>query len=319
MMVGMETADDAGVYKLNEEIALIQTVDFFTPIVDDPYMFGAIAAANALSDVYAMGGKPLTAMNILAFPMNTLPATVLAEILRGGAEKVEEAGAVLLGGHSIQDNEPKYGLAVTGIACPKEIWSNAGAQPGDHLILTKPLGIGIITSALRKKKDSEGKIVGGHVVPAAVEKKAIEVMVKLNQKAAAVAGKVGINACTDITGFGLLGHAWEMARASNVQIMFSLRKVPVLEGVRELAYKGFIAGGNWANLEYMVDKTDFFSGMDLVDKNILADPITSGGLLFSVAGEKSAELLDLLQREGIAEARKIGTVCAGEPRIMVTP
>lgn len=316
--MGIETSDDAGVYKLNEEMVLIQTVDFFTPIVDDPYMFGAIAAANALSDVYAMGGEPLTAMNILAFPMNILPAAVLAEILRGGAEKVEEAGAVLLGGHSIQDNEPKYGLSVTGIASPQEIWSNAGAQPGDDLILTKPLGIGIITSALRKKKDSEGKVIGGDVVPASVEKQAAEIMACLNQKAARVARQVGINACTDITGFGLLGHAWEMSRASNVQIMLSLQEVPVLEGARELALEGYIAGGNWANLEYMADKTEFFSGMELVDKNILADPITSGGLLISVPSKKSAELLRLLHSEGIAEARLIGRVCAGQPRIFVT-
>lgn len=318
-MVGMENADDAGVYQLNEDTALIQTVDFFTPIVDDPYNFGAIAAANALSDVYAMGGKPLTAMNLVAFPLQILSPTVLAEILQGGAEKINEAGAVLLGGHSIQDNEPKYGLAVTGVAHPHEIWSNAGAQPGDALILTKPLGVGIITSALRKKKDIEGKIIIQRVVPASVEKKAVEVMMMLNQKAAEAARKVRVNACTDITGFGLLGHSWEMAKAGNVRIELSLQEIPVIDGARELGLAGYIAGGNWANLEFMSDKTEFFAGMEMVDKNILADPITSGGLLFAVPRAKASDLLKHLQKEGLGEAKLIGEVSAGAPRIIVTP
>lgn len=315
----MENADDAGVYKLSENTALIQTVDFFTPVVDDPYSYGAIAAANALSDVYAMGGVPLTAMNLVAFPIDVLPKAVLAEILRGGAEKIAEAGAVLLGGHSIQDNEPKYGLAVTGIAHPDEIWSNAGACPGDDLILTKPLGVGIITSALRKKKDHEGNIIMQHVVSPDVEKKTIEVMAQLNQKAAEAAREVGINACTDITGFGLLGHTWEMAQASQVRVELSLQAVPVIAGARELALVGYIAGGNWANLEYMAAHTDFFSGMEMVDKNILADPITSGGLLLAVPRARSGLLLNKLQNAGIAAARIVGRVEAGEPRISVTP
>lgn len=315
----MENADDAGVYKLSDNTALIQTVDFFTPVVDDPYCYGAIAAANALSDVYAMGGIPLTAMNIVAFPLDVLPASVLSEILRGGSEKIVEAGAVLMGGHSIQDNEPKYGLAVTGIACPTDIWSNAGACPGDDLILTKPLGVGIITSALRKKKDHEGNIIMQHVVPASVEKKVIEVMTQLNQKAACAAREVGINACTDITGFGLLGHTWEMARASHVRVELSLQAVPVIAGARELALQGYIAGGNWANLEYMTKNTDFFSGIEMVDKNILADPITSGGLLLAVPSAKSGQLLGKLRDIGVAEARIVGRVKAGGPRISVTP
>ncbi len=315
----MENADDAGVYKLSDNTALIQTVDFFTPVVDDPYCYGAIAAANALSDVYAMGGTPLTAMNIVAFPIDVLPAAVLSEILRGGSDKIAEAGAVLMGGHSIQDNEPKYGLAVTGLAHPDEIWSNAGAYPGDDLILTKPLGVGIITSALRKKKDHEGNIIMQHVVPASVEKRVIEVMAQLNQKAAYAAREVGINACTDITGFGLLGHTWELAQASHVRVELSLQAVPVIAGARELALQGYIAGGNWANLEYMAKNTDFFSGMEMVDKNILADPITSGGLLLSVPSAKSEQLLSMLQNVGIAEAKIVGKVKAGEPRISVTP
>jgi len=318
-MVGLETADDAGVYLLNENIALIQSVDFFTPIVDDPYTFGAIAAVNALSDIYAMGGKPYTAMNILAFPIDIFPAWVLAEVLRGGAEKLSEAGAVLLGGHSVKDDEPKYGLAVTGVAHPSEIWTNAGAKVGDELILTKPLGIGIITSALRKSKDMKGNVIVSDVVPDAVKKRAIEVMMILNEKAALIAREVGINACTDVTGFGLLGHSWEMGKASNVQIEISLKKVPVIEGARELGEEGFIAGGNWANLEYMSANTDFFPEMEMIDKNILADPITSGGLLIAVPKEKAKVLLNRLQERGVQEARIIGRVVEGESRIAVKP
>jgi selenide,water dikinase len=243
LLVGMETSDDAGVYKLNEETALIQTVDFFTPVVDDPYDFGAIAAANALSDVYAMGGVPLTAMNIVAFPLDILPGSVLAEILRGGADKIAETGAVLLGGHSVQDKEPKYGLAVTGVAHPAEIWTNAGARPGDELILTKPLGIGIITTAMRKKKDCEGNLVLQEVVPPSVAQKAVAVMASLNKTAAEVAKEVGVNACTDITGFGLLGHAWEMAVASQVRIELNLQAIPVIAGARNWRSKVILPEG----------------------------------------------------------------------------
>ncbi len=298
---------------------MIQTVDFFTPVVDDPYIFGQIAAANALSDIYAMGGTPITALNIIAFPLNTLPFSVLAAILRGGAEKIKEAGAVLLGGHSIQDAEPKYGLAVTGVAHPTKIWTNAGARPGDMLILTKPLGVGLITSALRKKKDREGNLILQSPVPPEVEKAAIDVMTKLNDKAVWAGQKVGINACTDITGFGLLGHAWEMAKASLVQIEIDLHAVPVLPGAKELGLKGYIAGGNWANLKYMEDKVEFFPEMEAIEKNILADPITSGGLLLSVAEDRAEELLKALHESGVTEARVIGRVLAGEPKIIVVP
>ncbi len=315
--MGIETADDAGVYLLNEDTALIQTVDFFTPIVDDPFIFGAIAATNALSDIYAMGGQPLTALNILAFPLNILGAVVLGEILQGGAQKIREAGALLLGGHSIQDNEPKYGLAVTGTARPDEIWTNAGVRAGDSLILTKPLGIGIITSALRKKKDSAGRLILQSPVDAETEAKAIAVMLELNGKSAAVARRVGINACTDITGFGLLGHAWEMARASRVQIEISLREVPVLEGARELGIQGYIAGGNWANLEYMKDKAVFAQAVEAIDKHILADPITSGGLIFAVKQERADRLLDGLHEAGITGAKLIGKATSGEPVVKV--
>lgn len=319
LLVGLETSDDAGVFLLDKDTALVQTVDFFTPIVDDPYNFGAIAAANALSDIYAMGAKPLTALNIMAFPVDTLSFDVLLEILRGGGDKINEAGAALLGGHSISDNEPKYGLAVTGLARPGEIWTNTGAKPQDVLILTKPLGIGIITSALRKKKDREGNLQTDSVVAPVVEEKALGVMKELNAKAAEAGRAVGLHACTDVTGFGLLGHTWEMARGSQVQIELYLSDIPVIEGARDLARAGYIAGGNWVNLEFMMDKVDYFAGMDDIDKHILADPITSGGLLMAVSPENAQKLQDELNRLGVSDARVIGRVREGLPRIKILP
>lgn len=317
--MGIETSDDAGVYLLNEETALIQTVDFFTPIADDPYIFGAIAAANALSDIYAMGGKPILALNIIAFPLNSLPYQVLADILRGGAAKVQEAGAVLVGGHSIQDREPKYGLSVTGVAHPAEIWTNAGAKPGDALIMTKPLGIGIITTALRKKKDCDGNIIVNNAVPPEVEKSVYEVMLELNAKAAQVAKAYPVHACTDITGFGLLGHTWEMAKASGTAMELWLGQIPVLDGARELAGQGYIAGGNYSNLEYLKDKVDFAAGLDQLEQHILADPITSGGLLLAVPKEKAEELVADLRKAGVSSASLIGEVKDGQPGIKVLP
>lgn len=318
--MGLETSDDAGVFLLNEETALIQTVDFFTPIVDNPYTFGAIAAANALSDIYAMGGRPILALNIMAFPLNELPYQILADILRGGADKVIEAGAVLVGGHSIQDKEPKYGLSVTGIAHPSEIWTNAGAKPGDALVLTKPLGIGIITTALRKKKDPEGRIViDKRIVPAELEKKACSVMLELNAKAAQLAKTYHIHACTDITGFGLLGHGWEMAKASGVIIEFCLSQIPVLEGARELAGEGYLAGGNYNNLRFLQDKAEYAAGIGIVEQHILADPITSGGLLLALPEEEAEGLAARLREAGISWAAVVGRVLAGEPKIVVLP
>lgn len=316
-MVGIETSDDAGVYRLNDETALIQTVDFFTPIVDDPYNFGAIAAANALSDIYAMGGKPILALNIMAFPLNDLPYQVLADILRGGADKVVEAGAILVGGHSIQDKEPKYGLAVTGVAHPSEIWTNAGAKPGDALILTKPLGIGIITTALRKKKDQEGNVILDNIVPPEVAQSAYDVMLELNAKAAQTAKAFQIHACTDITGFGMLGHTWEMAKSSDVAMELWASRIPVLAGARELASQGYIAGGNYNNLEYLQDKVEFAPEVAILEQHILADPITSGGLLFAVPKEKAEALVTELHQAGVVNAVIVGEVKAGKPGIEV--
>lgn len=319
LMVGIETSDDAGVYLLNEETALIQTVDFFTPIADDPYIFGAIAAANALSDIYAMGGRPILAMNIMAFPLNELPYQVLADILRGGADKVIEAGAVLVGGHSIQDKEPKYGLSVTGVAHPSEIWTNAGAKPGDAIILTKPLGVGIITTAMRKRKTQNGGLTNENVVPFEVEQQAYEVMLELNAKAANIAKPFKIHACTDITGFGLLGHSWEIAKASNVALELWAGRIPVLNGARDLATQGYIAAGNFANLKYLQDKVDFAPDLALLEHHILADPITSGGLMLVLPAEQADELLTKLHEAGITKAAIIGRVQAGEPRLKVLP
>lgn len=304
---------------MNEETALIQTVDFFTPIVDDPYTFGAIAAANALSDIYAMGGQPLTALNIMAFPLDTLPKWVLAEILKGGTDKIHEAGAALLGGHSIQDKEPKYGLAVTGTANPEKIWTNAGAQAGDALVLTKPLGIGIITTALRKKRNPEGQILDQSPVAPEIEKKAIEVMMGLNSRAASVARSYTIHGCTDITGFGLLGHGWEMAKASGVALEIDFHRVPVLIGTAELAGQGYIAGGNRANLQYLADKIDFADNLDMTTKHILADPITSGGLLLALPEPEAPDLVKQLKAAGVMEAALIGRVVTGQPGIKVLP
>ncbi|MFY9175269.1 MAG: selenide, water dikinase SelD [Peptococcia bacterium] len=319
LMVGIETSDDAGVFLLNEETALIQTVDFFTPIADDPYIFGAIAAANALSDIYAMGGRPILAMNIMAFPLNELPYQVLADILRGGADKVIEAGAVLVGGHSIKDKEPKYGLSVTGIAHPSEIWTNAGAKPGDVLIITKPLGVGIITAALKKKGSQESDMTEEVIIPPEVEQKAFEVMLELNARGAITAKSFQVHACTDITGFGLLGHGWEIANNSGVTLEFWSGKIPVIEGTRDLAVQGYISEGNYDNLKYLEDKVYFDPQVGTIERHIMADPIISGGLLLAVPEDEAEELLNRLLKANITNAAIIGRVLEGEPRIKVLP
>lgn len=307
LLVGFNTSDDAGVYKINDELALIQTVDFFTPVVDDPYSFGLIAAANSLSDVYAMGGRPLTALNIICFPTKKLALSVLAEILRGGAEKIREAGAVLVGGHSVEDNEPKYGLSVTGFVHPDKVLTNAGAKPGDVLVLTKPLGIGIITTAIK----------GGLASQAEIDR-AVTVMAALNKDAAQAMEEIGVNGCTDITGFGLLGHASEMARASKVAMTIWSSRVPVLEKVREYAVMGIVPGGTRDNLKYINQFVDFDARVDEPERLILADAITSGGLLISVPEDKSEKLVNNLHAKGVTDAVIVGEVGQpGEGRIRV--
>jgi len=290
------------VYKLTDDLAVIQTLDFFTPIVDDPYAFGQVAAANALSDVYAMGGRPLTAMNIVCFPIKTMDICVLQEILAGGLEKVHEAGAILVGGHTVEDDELKYGLSITGVIHPEKVVLNIGARTGDKLIITKPLGTGIISTAVK-----------GAVASADAEAKIVKSMTTLNQKAAELMQETGVHAGTDVTGFGLLGHAGEMINGSDVGMVIHSTTVPFFPEVREYAEMGMIPGGLHRN-------RDFRSSMVAIKKtvpdymsDILFDPQTSGGLLIAVAAEKARGLLERMHREGIDEAAMIGEVVA-EPK-----
>lgn len=299
LMVGTETNDDAGVYRLTDEIALVQTVDFFTPIVDDPYSFGQVAAANALSDIYAMGGKPLTVLNIVAFPIKTLDSSILASILAGAADKVKEAGATLVGGHSIDDQEPKFGLAVTGTIHPGKVRTNAGARPGDKLILTKPIGVGILTTSIKKDLLAAEEIAD-----------VTRVMTTLNKTAAETMEPYDVSACTDITGFGLLGHTLEMAKGSQVGITVYWDQVPVLPRVRELAEKGLVPGGTKNNYEHVRDSIEFPADLDQIDQYILCDAVTSGGLLIAVNPDQAEELTDKLRRAGVA-ASLIGEATAG--------
>ena len=291
LLVGADTADDAGVYQLTEDMALIQTLDFFTPIVNDPYLFGQIAAANSLSDVYAMGGRPLTAMNICCFPVKALAPEVLGEILRGGLDKVHEAGAVLAGGHSVEDPELKYGLSVTGLVHPKRLVTNAGLKPDQCLVLTKPLGTGVIATALKARL----------ATPAAVER-AVGVMTTLNAGAMEVMQACGVTGATDITGFGLLGHALELARASGLGLEILAREVPILEEAREMAAMGLVPLGSHANRAWC-DKAVFLHGEpDPVLHDLLADAQTSGGMLMGLDEACLDQALGLLRQAGLSPA-----------------
>ena len=269
LIVGLETSDDAAVYKINDDVAMIQTVDFFTPVVDDPYTFGQIAAANSLSDIYAMGGEPALALNIIGFP-NCLPADVMAEILKGGASKVMEAGATLAGGHSIEDDEPKYGLCVTGFVHPEKILKNYGANPGDVLILTKPIGTGIINTAIK------AEIASNYA-----KDEAVKVMTSLNKNAGEVFKKYPLSSCTDITGFGLVGHSIEMAESSDVTFELEVKKIPVIADAIEYALMGLVPGGAYKNRKYFESKSQL-ENIEEVYLDLLFDPQTSGGLLVSV-------------------------------------
>ncbi|MDD9270906.1 selenide, water dikinase SelD [Paenibacillus sp. GCM10023248] len=306
LLVGIDTSDDAGVYQLSEDLALVQTVDFFTPIVDDPYSFGQVAAANAISDIYAMGGRPLTALNIVAFPIRTLDKQVLAEILRGAGDKMNEAGITLVGGHSIDDNEPKFGLAVTGLVHPQKVRTNAGAIPGDKLILTKPIGVGILTTSIKKDRLSEEEV-----------KRVTEVMATLNKTAAETMEPYDVHACTDVTGFGLIGHSLEMAKGSKVGIRITASDVPVLPRVRELAEEGFVPGGTKNNFAHVQNAITFPETLDQIGQWILCDAVTSGGLLIAVAADQADELLGKLKHAGV-EASIIGETTDEHPgRIVV--
>jgi selenide,water dikinase len=309
LLVGLEAADDAGVYRLTPEVALIQTVDFFTPIVNDPYQFGQIAAANALSDVYAMGGRPLTALNIACFPLKTTSADILKAILKGGMDKVHEAGALLVGGHSVEDAELKYGLAVTGVVHPDKILTKAGAQKGDLLILTKPLGTGIIATALK-----------GRQAAAEAEAAAIRVMSQLNRAAAEALAGLEAHAVTDITGFGLLGHGLEMALASNAELTICAGKVPILPGARDYAAMGMVPGGTHANRRFCEKHLTIDPKVGQIEVDLLSDAQTSGGLLIAIAAPQAEMLLSRLQERGVAEAACIGEItAAGEGKIKIIP
>ena len=306
LIVGLDTSDDAGVYKLSDELALVQTVDFFTPIVDDPYDFGQVAATNAISDIYAMGGKPLTALNIVAFPISTLDKQILAEILRGAGDKLKEAGVTLVGGHSIDDKEPKFGLAVTGLVHPDRVRTNAGARAGDKLILTKPIGVGILTTSIKKDQLSPEEV-----------KRLTQVMTTLNKKAAEVMEGYDVSACTDVTGFGLIGHAMEMAQGSGNGLVIRQADVPLLPRVRELAENGFVPGGTKNNFAHVQEHVDFPEALDQVGRYILCDAVTSGGLLIAVAGEQADKMLQEMLDAGV-EASLIGEVTTEHPgRIVV--
>lgn len=301
LMLGFETSDDAAVYRLDNGTAALLTVDFFTPIVDDPYDFGRITAANALSDIYAMGGRPLCALNLLAFPCSLGP-DIVGEVVRGGAEKVAEAGALIVGGHTIDDKEPKYGLAVFGTVDPERVVYNKGAKPGDRLFLTKPLGTGIIGTALKSGLEDEESA-----------RDVIEQMAMLNKDAAEAAAVVNVNAGTDITGFGLLGHAHEMAKASGVSFEITLAEVPVIERVLGYAAQGVVPGRTADVIEFCEPFTTWESAADrALWMQVLCDPQTSGGLFFSVPEEDAGLLRVELEVRGVTAAA-VGCVHAGEP------
>jgi selenide,water dikinase len=300
ILVGHDTFDDAGVVRLSPDLALIQTVDFFTPIVDDPYDYGQIAAANALSDVYAMGGTPRTALNLVCWPPSGLDPEILGAILAGGADKVHEAGAFLIGGHSIQDEELKYGLAVTGLAHPDDIVTNAGARPGDALILTKPLGTGILTTALKR---------GARTAESIAE--AVASMKALNGSAMTIARRHAVHAATDVTGFGLLGHAVQTADASGVTFVFDAGRLPIFEGAAELGLAGHIPGGGASNRAYFGARVAIGTAVGESAVLVAFDPQTSGGLLLAVPGDQAEELVSELRNGGWGSAARIGEV---EPR-----
>ena len=304
LLAGLSEPDDAAVWRLDDGRALVTTVDFFPPVVDDPYDFGAIAAANALSDVYAVGGEAILALNLVAFP-ESLDASVQSEILRGGAEKVLEAGAVIAGGHTVTDDEPKYGLAVTGLVAPQELLTKGGAQPGDRLLLTKALGTGLLTTALKRQQSDPAQLAT-----------AVASMSRLNRDSARLARAHNVHAMTDITGFGLAGHAHEMLRGNSLDFIIDFEALGWLPGARSCAEAGFAPGGTTRNQEYFGRWTTLAPDLDAVAETMLHDPQTSGGLLMAVAPEQSQALLDALLAAGEA-ARLIGEVVPGTGQVRI--
>jgi selenide,water dikinase len=298
LLVGLDGPDDAAVYQLTDDLAIVQTVDFFPPVVDDPYTFGAIAAANAMSDVYAMGGEVLMALNIAAFPQDLDPE-ILARIFLGGAEKMAEGGGVIAGGHTVYDAEPKYGLAVTGVIHPQQIFEKAGAQPGDALVLTKPLGTGLLLTAARDDRD-----------PADHAAAAIESMLTLNRHASHLAREAGAHAMTDVTGFGILGHAREMATRSGVCLVIESSRVPAFPGALEYAANGIVTGGANRNCHGLADRVDWASNIDPAIEALLYDPQTSGGLLIALSPDAAGAMIARLHGDGLPGAI-VGRVEAG--------
>ena len=296
----MEHAEDAGVYRLRDDLAIIQTVDFFTPIVDDPYTFGQIAVTNALSDVYAMGGRPLTAMNIVCFPIRKMAVGVLRDILRGGMDKMREAGVLLIGGHSVEDDEPKYGLSVTGVIHPDKVLFNKGARPGDALVLTKALGTGVVSTALK----------GGIADPALVAL-AVAGMTALNKTAAELMVETeNVHACTDITGFGFLGHALEMAEGSGTGMTIRSSAVPFFPGIRPLVEEGIVPGGLIRNRKYREKQVSISAGCPDWIVDILFDPQTAGGLLIALPRKEAEDLVARMHAARISAAAIVGHVTA---------
>ena len=295
LLVGIETSDDAGVYRLRDDLAIIQSVDFFTPIVDDPYSFGQIAAANSMSDIYAMGGKPLTAMNIICFPIQNMDISVLQEILKGGLDKIKEARALLVGGHSVEDDELKYGLSVTGTVHPDRVLTNRGAKAGDRLIITKPIGTGIINTAVK------GNLVGQEIIH-----EVTEIMATLNQAAAETLQDVPVSACTDVTGFGLLGHASEMIDDEKVGLKIYPERVPLMKDALNLSRMGIVPGGAHRNLDFRKSQIIHADKFEPAFMDILFDPQTSGGLLIAVENAYAHDLVTALKEKGVREAQLIG-------------
>ena len=306
LIAGLEGFEDAGVYKISDDLALILTLDFFTPIVDDPYIFGQIAAVNALSDVYAMGGKPLTAMNIICFPTKKLDMSVLHDILLGGLEKIHEAGVTLVGGHSVEDDEPKYGLSVTGIIHPKKVLRNNSAWPGDKLILTKAIGTGIVSTALK-----------GGEAPEKLLRRSIQTMTTLNRQAAELMVETpGVHACTDITGFGFLGHACEMIEGSETGLRILSSAVPIFEGIRDLIDEGFLPGGLYRNKNFRMPMIEVKKNVPDWLLDLLFDPQTSGGLLISIEAKEAEGLVKRMRDAGVTDAAIVGEV-AKEPKAKI--
>lgn len=303
LLAGFEHAEDAGVYKLSADLALVQTVDFFTPTVDDPFTFGQIAAANALNDIYAMGATPLTALNIVCFPVKTMDISVLREVLRGGLDKLREARALLIGGHSVEDNEIKYGLSVTGVIHPDKVLYNHGAQAGDKLILTKPLGSGIISTAIKAEEASAEQIQQAVAGMTALNKKAAEIMVAENH----------VHACTDITGFGFLGHAGEMIEGGEVGININAAAVPVLEGVQGLMETGFVPGGLYRNKNFHLPRIEAADTCPAWRLDVFFDPQTAGGLFFSLPGDRAQKVVEKMRAAGITAASVVGEVVKDHP------